>query len=83
MDSWIPTHLLFFLSTNQRCAACLIVCCSSVCVPRRDGLGNTTQFVWGNDREIVTFDDAGGAYLGMVEATSSRASVNALSLIHI
>ena len=25
---------------------------------------NRIQFVWGNDREIVTFDDAGSAYMG-------------------
>jgi hypothetical protein len=30
--------------------------------------------VWGNDREIVTFDDAGGAYLGMVSAVSADGS---------
>jgi hypothetical protein len=31
---------------------------------------NTIQFVWGNDREIVTFDDAGAAYLGAVASVS-------------
>ena len=31
---------------------------------------NRIQFVWGNDREIVTFDDAGSAYLGRVAAVS-------------
>ena len=32
---------------------------------------NRIQFVWGNDREIVTFDDAGSAYLGRVAAVSA------------
>eukprot|EP00040_Diaphanoeca_grandis_P015116 m.76958 g.76958 ORF g.76958 m.76958 type:complete len:898 (-) comp24959_c0_seq1:84-2777(-) len=32
---------------------------------------NRIQFVWGGDREIVTFDDAGAAYLGAVEAVSA------------
>lgn len=32
---------------------------------------NKIQFVWGNDREIVTFDDAGSAYLGRVAAVSA------------
>lgn len=32
---------------------------------------NRIQFVWGNDREIVTYDDAGAAYLGAVHAVSA------------
>eukprot|EP00911_Craspedida_sp_UC1_P001117 UC1_evm1s839 len=32
---------------------------------------NRMQFVWGNDREMVTFDDAGAAYLGRVASVST------------
>jgi hypothetical protein len=32
---------------------------------------NKIQFVWGNDREIVTFDDAGSAYLGRIASVSA------------
>ena len=35
-------------------------CCVGACAH--------VQFVWGNDREIITFDDAGSAYLGKVAA---------------
>ena len=40
---------------------------------------NTIQFVWGNDREIVTFDDAGSAYLGEVAAVSADGLVLTLA----
>ena len=28
---------------------------------------NTYEFVWGNDREITTYDNAGGCYLGPIK----------------
>lgn len=40
---------------------------------------NTIQFVWGNDREIVTFDDAGSAYLGEVADVSADGLVLTLA----
>jgi hypothetical protein len=40
---------------------------------------NRIQFVWGNDREIVTFDDAGSAYLGTVAVVSEDGRVLTLA----
>jgi hypothetical protein len=31
---------------------------------------NTVSLVWGNDREVVTYDDAGGAYWGAIAGTA-------------
>jgi hypothetical protein len=40
---------------------------------------NTIKFVWSNDREIVTFDDAGSAYLGRVGKVSEDGLVLTLA----
>eukprot|EP01043_Picozoa_sp_COSAG02_P060794 COSAG02_NODE_8022_length_2743_cov_3.322239_3_plen_359_part_00 len=40
---------------------------------------NRIQFVWGNDREIITYDDAGAAYLGAVHAVSADGRILTLA----